>query len=86
MQGAPVSDAELQKAKALLVRQIPLDESGVDQIAQGILTNRDLDLPMDETVLAARRYIALGPRDVMQAFQKWMRPGDLVRTSQGPMP
>jgi zinc protease len=86
MQTIPVPDSELARSKALLLRQIPLEESSVDDIARGFLQRRDLDLPIDEPTTAARRYIDLTPAQVQAAFQKWMRPDDLVRLSQGPEP
>jgi zinc protease len=70
----------------LLLRQIPLDEASVDQIARGFLDSRELDLPLDEPTQAAKRYVALGPAEIQAAFQKWMRPDDLVRITQGPDP
>jgi len=85
MQAAPAGPDELSRAKALLVRQIPLGESGVEEIAQGFLERSDLGLPLDEPISAARRYIALGAEDVQAAFRKWMRPQDLVRVSEGPI-
>ncbi|MBE0619081.1 MAG: insulinase family protein [Burkholderiales bacterium] len=86
MQKAPVAADELQRAKALLLRQIPLDEASVDDIAQGFIQRLDLGLPLDEPTIAARRFLALGAGDVQAAFVKWLRPGDLVRVSQGPAP
>jgi zinc protease len=86
MQTAPVPESEFARSKALMLRQIPLEESSVDDIARGLLQRRDLDLPLDEPTLAARRYVALTPSQVQAAFQKWMRPDDLVRLSQGPAP
>jgi zinc protease len=86
MQTTPVPDAEFARSKALLLRQIPLEESSVDDIARGFLQRRDLDLPIDQPSIAARRYIDLTPAQVEAAFQKWMRPNDLVRLSQGPEP
>lgn len=86
MQQTPVSAEELARAKAILIRQMPLKESSVNGIARALADRRDLDLPLDEPALAARRYIALNPADVQAAFQKWMRPDDLVRASQGPAP
>ena len=77
---------ELLRVKALLLRQIPLSEASIDDIARGFIQRRDLDLPLDEPTLAARRYIALEPLEVQAAFRKWMRPDDLVRVSQGPTP
>ena len=70
----------------MLIRQIPLDESGVAEIARAWLRLQDLGLPIEENQLAAARYLALTPRDVQSAFLKWMRPKDMVRASQGPLP
>jgi zinc protease len=86
MQTTPASQDELLRAKALLVRQIPLSEAGVDDIARGLLGRSDLGLPLDEPIAAARRYIELDPADVQAAFRKWLRPEDLVRVSEGPTP
>jgi zinc protease len=86
MQTAPPSQEELVRVKALLLRQIPLNESSVDDIAHGLLGRVDLNLPLDEPTNAARRYIGLSPADVQAAFRKWLRPDDLVRVSEGPTP
>ena len=86
MQKTPVTTDELQRAKALLLRRIPLAESSVDAIALGIVQRRSLDLPLDEPTIAARRYLALGASDVQAAFAKWVRPADFVRVSLGPSP
>ena len=86
MQKTLVAPDELQSAKALLLRQIQLDEADVDDIARGLIRRWDLGLPLDEPTLAARRYLALGAPDVRAAFAKWLRPDDLVRVSQGPAP
>ena len=86
MQAQPVSDEELTRAKALLLRQIPLNESSVDEIAHGFLQRRDDNLPLDEPTQAAQRYIALKPAEVQDVFRKWIRPDDLVLVTQGPTP
>jgi zinc protease len=86
MQDTPVNNAELTRAKALLLRQIPLREASIDAIAKGFVAERELDLPLDEPIRAARRYIALSAAAVQAAFHKWMRPGGMVRVSQGPAP
>ena len=65
---------------------MPLAESSVNEIARAFAERRDLNLPLDEPVVAAQHYIALTPTDVQAAFKKWMRPTDLVRASQGPVP
>ena len=86
MQTAPVGDGELARAKAILLREMPLAESSVNEIARAFAERRDLNLPLDEPAEAAQRYIALTPAEVQAAFKKWMRPADLVRASQGPVP
>ena len=86
MQAQPVGDEELLRVKALLLRRIPLNEASIDNIALGFIHRRELNLPLDEPILAASRYIALEPYEVQRAFQMWMRPDDLVRVTQGPTP
>jgi zinc protease len=86
MQTAPATADELVRIKASLIRQIPLGESSVDEIAHGLVGRADLGLPLNEPTLAARRYVELGANDVQAAFAKWMRPDDMVRVTQGPTP
>jgi zinc protease len=86
MQDEPVGADELQRVKALMLRQIPLGESSIGSIARGLAGRWDLDLALDEPTAAAERYIALGPAEIQAAFKKWLRPDDLVRVTQGPTP
>jgi zinc protease len=86
MQDSPVGADELLRVKAYLVRQLPLAQAGVPDIARGMLMRRDLDLPLDEPNIAAHHYIELESAAVQAAFRKWLRPQDLVRVSQGPTP
>ena len=86
MQRTPVTNDELQRTKALLLRKIPLDAVSVDGIAHGIIQRWDLDLPFDEPTIAAQHYLELGIPDVQAAFVKWLRPDALVRITQGPSP
>ncbi|MBV8341969.1 MAG: insulinase family protein [Gammaproteobacteria bacterium] len=86
MQKTPVGSDELTRVKACLVRQLPLSESGVEEIAHGLLARADLGLSLDEPSYAAARYIALDAAAVQAAFAKWLRPDDLVRVSEGPTP
>ncbi len=74
------------RAKALLLRRIPLSQASFDAIAGGFIARRDLGLPLDEPRLAAAHYIATTAGEVQAAFKKWIRPQDLVRISQGPTP
>ncbi|HYC08955.1 MAG TPA: pitrilysin family protein [Steroidobacteraceae bacterium] len=86
MQSTAVGADELTRVKACLLRQIPLSEAGIEEIARGLLMRTDLALPLDEPTHAAQRYIELDSGAVQGAFQKWLRPKDLVRVSEGPPP
>jgi zinc protease len=84
MQQAPVSVDELQRAKAHILRRIPLGEASLHAIAAGLIDRVGLDLPLDEPTLAAQRYLKLEAADIEAAFAKWLRPDGLARVSQGP--
>jgi zinc protease len=84
MQRTPVPPEELQLAKALLLREIPLQESSLEAIAKGLLQRATHDLPLDEPMLAAERYVKLTAEEIKAAFANWLRPGDLVEVTEGP--
>ena len=86
MQERDVSPEELHQAKALLLREIPLSESSVDRIAQGLLYRSTHDLPLDEPLIAARHYFDLTAPEVRAAFAKWIRPDGLGEVNLGPTP
>ena len=86
MQIRNVSPSELQQAKALLLRQIPLAESSESRVASGLLARAVIGLPLDEPVLAAQRYYHISADQVRAAFAKWIRPNDFVEVVQGPEP
>lgn len=86
MQSTPVGDDELLRAKACLIRQLPLSEAGISEIAHGMLGRVDLGLPLDEPTIAAQHFVALDGATVQAAYRKWLRPQDMVRVSEGPAP
>jgi len=86
IQTKKVTAQELHQAKLMLLRDIPLAESSVDTIAQGWLNYSVLGLPLDERVRAGKIYLKLGAGDIKSAFAKWLRPGDFVQVTQGPVP
>ncbi len=86
MQTSPVPAHQLEEAKALLLRQIPLSESDVSSIAHEWIALTDISLPLDEPVMAGKRYLKLTPQQVESAFKRWIRPSDLVEVVQGPNP
>lgn len=81
-----VSPGELRQAKALLLRQIPLAESSEDGVAGGLLGRAVVGLPLDEPVLAAKKYYALTADQVKAAFLKHVQPENLVQIVRGPTP
>jgi zinc protease len=86
MQKENVTSAELQQAKALVLRQLPLGESSEDAVAGGLLARAQLNLPLDEAARAAKRYISLSADDIRLAFAKWIRPDGFVQVVRGPAP
>ena len=86
MQKEPVPDEELTRAKAILLRRIPLEEESARAIAHGLIRRWELDLPLDEPTRAASKFLATGAAEVRAAFAKWIRPQGLVLVSQGPAP
>jgi zinc protease len=86
IQAKKVTAQELHQAKLMLLRDIPLAEASVDQIANGWLSRSELELPLDEPVIAGKIYAQLGAADVKKAFAKWLRPDGLVQVTQGPVP
>jgi zinc protease len=86
MQEKPVPQEELDRVKAMVLRQLPLGEASVDDIARGFIDRTEFDLPLDEPTLAAKKYAAMTAAEIQAAFAKWVRPNDLVRITQGPAP
>jgi zinc protease len=81
-----VSPTELQRAKAMLLRKIPLSESSLGSIARGFIHRSVLDLPLNEPTRAAKRYVALTAQQVRSAFSRRLRVKGLVQVTEGPAP
>ncbi len=86
MQSEAVDPSSLHQAKTLLLREIPLGEASVDNVAGGLLSRAVIGLPLDEPTIAARHYLALNAREVQEAFGKLIRPNDFVQVVRGPSP
>jgi len=86
MRTTEVTPAELQQAKALLLRQITLSESGEDAVAGGFVARALMGLPLDEPIRAAQKYYGLTAGEVRAAFEKWIRPDAFVQVVRGPAP
>jgi zinc protease len=81
-----VTPAELQQAKALLLRQIPLAESSEDALAGGIISRSRIGLPLDEPHRAAERYFNMSADEIRAAFAKHIDPANFVQAVRGPAP
>ncbi len=86
MQQNAVSPAELQQAKALILRQLPLGESSENGVANALARRAEIGLPLDEPEREAKRFNDLTADDVRAAFSKWIRPQDFVQIVRGPSP
>ena len=84
MQTINIAEETLNRAKALLLQQIPLSESSVHSIAGNLISRTMNLLPLNEPSEAAREYIRLTPQEVQAAFAKWIRPAELVQVTEGP--
>ncbi len=86
MQKEEVSLAELQQAKALLLRQLSLRAASEDDLAGSLLGFSEMNLPLDELNKAASRYASMTAAEVRAAFAKWIRPEMFVQVVRGPAP
>jgi zinc protease len=86
MQETLITPTELQRAKTLLIRKIPLSESSMDDIAQKLLDLSLEDLPLDEPLRAAKQYLQTSAERVQAAFRTWVRPADFAQVTLGPKP
>ena len=81
-----VTPAELQQAKALLLRQIPLAEASEDAVAGGMIARSRVGLPLDEPFRAADRYFNITADEVRAAFAKYVDSASMVQIVRGPAP
>ena len=84
MQTAPVSETELTRAKAQVLRRLPMQRASVDQVAAVYLRLVDLGLPLDTETVAAQRFLAASAPEIQQAFATWLRPDALAEVVKGP--
>lgn len=86
MQTAPISDAELGRAKATLLRRIPLRAASIDDVASGLLKHSLDGQPQDQDIVAAQHYAAITAAEVQAAFKQWLSQTDMVEVVKGPAP
>jgi predicted Zn-dependent peptidase len=81
-----VTAAELQQAKALLLRQIPLSEASEDAVAAGYVGRARVGLPLDKSANAAKCYFDMTADEVRAAFARHINPANFVQVVRGPTP
>ncbi len=86
MRTRDVSPDELHLAKALLLRAIPLGESSEEGVAHGLLGRAVVGLPLDEPILAAKKYYDLSADQVKAAFARQVGLDNFVQVVRGPAP
>ena len=82
----PAMPGELHQAKALLLRQMALQQSSEDAIAGLLLARAQIGLPLDESRRMGQRFFDMTADEVRAAFAKWIRPEDFVQVVRGPQP
>lgn len=85
MQDEPVADADLQRAKGILVRRVPLSEASFDNIGNQLLTYAERGQPLDQGLIAAKHYLELTAPEVQQAYAKHIRVDGFVTAVKGPV-
>ena len=86
MQTDPIPPDDLNRAKSILLRQIPLSESSFGAIGGQLLTFASEDRPLDALTIAAQHYLALSAAEVQQAYASHIRPDGFVTAVKGPVP
>jgi zinc protease len=84
MQTTPVGEPELNRAKAELLRQLPMQRASVGGIGGQYLHLFDLGLPFDTLQQLPARYMAITAPEIQHAFATWVRPADLAQVVKGP--
>lgn len=84
MQAAVVTEAELARAKARLLRQLPMQRASLRAIGRLYLVRDGLGLPLDDDAAVATRYLAVTAEDVRRAFADALHPDALATVVKGP--
>jgi zinc protease len=86
LQSSPLAADRLQRAKALLMGEVPIQEGSYDGVASLLLGYSTHDLPLNEDLIDARLELAATAAQVQAAIRTWLRPQGFVRvvTGQGP--
>ncbi|HUA08857.1 MAG TPA: pitrilysin family protein [Candidatus Acidoferrales bacterium] len=86
LQITPLSRSSLERAKALLLGEVPIRQASYDGVADLFLQYAGQELPLDQYERDAQHYLAVTASQVQAAFAKWIRPNGFVRIITGPGP
>lgn len=84
MQKTPVSDAELARAKAQILRLLAMQRASVGAIAGQYLRQIELDLPLNPEAAAAAHYQAVTAAQIQAVFSKYLAPAAMAEIVRGP--
>jgi zinc protease len=84
MQATPVTAGELHAAKGKMLRSLALGQSSFGSIASTFLSLSRAGKPLDADAIAARKYMAMTPVEIQDAFVRYVRPDDFVTAVKGP--
>ena len=82
----PLSQNDLERAKALLLGEVPIQQASYDGVSSLLLRYASQDLPLDQYQIDAQNFLSASAAQVQAAFAKWIRPAGFVRIVTGPGP
>ncbi|WP_097459568.1 M16 family metallopeptidase [Mangrovitalea sediminis] len=86
LQDKPVPANDMERAKGLLLRMIPLSESSFGAIGGQLLQLSLEGRPLDAVHIAGEHYLHLTAKAVQMAFKQHVRPAAFVTAVKGPTP
>jgi zinc protease len=86
MQLKPIEADRLQRAKAQLMGEIPINVASYDGVGSLLLNYGSRGQPLDQNLIDAQGELGASASTVQAAMAKWIRPGDFVRVVTGPGP
>jgi zinc protease len=84
MQDHPVSDIELTRAKAQMLRRLPMQRASLDSLAELFLRLEELGLPLDTPQQGAAKIFSATAGQIQDMFKTYLRPDDLAQVVKGP--
>jgi zinc protease len=86
LQKQAIEPVRLQRAKALLMGDVPIRAASYDGVSSLLLNYATRDLPLDQGTLDAQAELSATADTVQAALAKYVRPNGFVRVVTGPGP